>query len=228
MCVNGTSKTLAGLAVFFLIVTLVLGQAWPATAQDQEPIGRFVVDLRGSLVPFERNEEIALTSGFAPSATPGLGIGLDAGAQVYLYRWRAITIGLGARFHVSRADQGPTKPKPTETEQEVEHGPTLRKTFMSVSPQLSLNFGGRDGWSYVSAGLGTSRLRLYALDDEEAARRRSRTFNYGGGARWFVKEHLAFSLDLRFYAAQALQATDTNPRSPRLKTMVLSVGTSFK
>ena len=99
MCINGTSKTLAGLAVFFLIVTLVLGQAWPATAQDQEPIGRFVVDLRGSLVPFERNEEVALTRGFTPSATPGLGIGLDAGGagvsvpvvRHYYRTWRALS-----------------------------------------------------------------------------------------------------------------------------------------
>ena len=25
------------------------------------------------------------------------------------------------------------------------------------------------------------------------------TINYGGGARWFAKKHMAFSLDVRFY-----------------------------
>ena len=27
-----------------------------------------------------------------------------------------------------------------------------------------------------------------------------KTINYGGGARWFTKTHLAFSFDVRFYA----------------------------
>ncbi len=28
------------------------------------------------------------------------------------------------------------------------------------------------------------------------------TVNYGGGARWFIKHHLAFSLDVRVYEIQ--------------------------
>ena len=29
---------------------------------------------------------------------------------------------------------------------------------------------------------------------------RLKTINYGGGARWFAKAHVAFSFDVRFYA----------------------------
>ena len=229
MRVDGASKTFAGRTFFVVIViALVLGHTRHATAQDEEPIGRFVVDLRGSLVPFARNEELALTRGFAASETPGLGIGFETGAHVFPFRWRVITVGVGARFHMARADQRPPKPEPTESGEEAERGPTLRKTFTAVSPQLSLNFGGRDGWSYVSAGLGTSGLWLFALDAEAPPRRGVSTLNYGGGARWFVREHVAFSVDLRFYAAKPLPATDTDPGAPRLTTMVVNVGASFR
>ena len=228
MCVDGASKTLAGEAALFLFVALVLGHAWPATAQDEEPIGRFVVDLRGSLVPFARNEELALLRSLDPRSTPGLGFGFEVGGHVYPFRWRAITFGLGARFHASRADQRPPRPNATEAGEQAERGPTLRKTFTALSPELSFNFGGRDGWSYVSGGLSTSGLLLYSRDGPEPRRRGTRTLNYGGGARWFVSDHLAFSLDLRFYAMTPLPESDTDPGSPRLTTMVLNVGASFK
>ena len=35
----------------------------------------------------------------------------------------------------------------------------------------------------------------YPPDDEPL-----NTINYGGGARWFIKPHVAFSFDVRFYA----------------------------
>ena len=113
------------------------------------------------------------------------------------------------------------------------HGPRPErsdpsKKFTAIAPQISLNFGGRNGWSYLSGGLGTSRLSLFARNDEEPDQRRSTTVNYGGGARWFASEHLAFSLDLRFYDVSPLEPTDTEPGAPRMTVMVFSVGASFK
>lgn len=107
-------------------------------------------------------------------------------------------------------------------------GPRLRKRFAVYSSELSLNFGGRDGWSYVSGGIGRSRLSLYRTDADEPPQRSTHTVNVGGGARWFNSQHLAFALDLRFYTARPLQPTATEPSSPRITIMVLSVGTSFK
>ena len=192
-----------------------------ASAQPDAPIGGFVVDLRGSIAPYGQNEELANPRGVEPFAVPSVGLGFEAGAHTYLYRWRAITFGAGASFHASRGSRGPQLPS-TE-------GPTLQTSFTAVSPQISFNFGGRDGWSYLSGGIGTSRLSLRAAGDGDTPpQRRARTLNYGGGARWFVRQRLAFSLDLRFYAVSPLPPVDMHPRSPRMTLMVFNVGASFR
>lgn len=208
--------------LFLVFATLLLGHASNSFAQNDEPIGRFVVDVRGSLVPFGKNEQLATARQLDPFVTPNLGLGFEAGAHVYVFSWRMITVGLGANIHGSLGDRHPAETDPDPD------GQTIRKKLTAVSPQLSFNFGGRNGWSYLSGGLGTSRLSLYSLDQTEPSQRRTRTLNYGGGARWFVKEHLAFSLDLRFYASKSLKQIGTATGSPRMTTMALSIGASFK
>ena len=108
------------------------------------------------------------------------------------------------------------------------NGPSVRTRFTAISPQLSFNFGDSDGWSYLSGGLGTSRMSVFVDDGDEPEQRRAGTLNYGGGARWFVKPRLAFSFDLRFFAISPLDQTDTEPASPRLTRMAFSVGVSIK
>ena len=193
-----------------------------ALAQQREPIGRFVADLRGSFVPYKQNVDLAFAHGYDPRVTPSVGVGFEAGGHFYFFRWRVITFGIGASYHGSLGDRsaGENDPDPD--------GPTLRKTFTAFAPQLSFNFGGRDGWSYISAGPGTSRFSLFPLNQDRAVQRRANTLNYGGGARWFVKEHLAFSIDLRFYAISPLLETATEPGSPRMTVMTLNIGASFK
>ena len=201
---------------------MLLGAASPATAQYDEPIGRFVADVRGSFVRFGQQPGLARAHGFRPRTTPPMGIGIDAGAHFYPFRWRFVTIGLGAGYHASFGDRGA---RPDDVDRD---GPTLRKTFRAVSPQLSLNFGGRDGWSYLSGGIGTSRLALFPRDGEPPAEGSARTLNFGGGARWFVNRRVAFSLDLRFHAVSPREPTPSGPGAPRLTLMVLSVGASFR
>ena len=206
-----------------LVVGPWLSGARPAFAQEgiDRPIGRFVVDVRGSITPFGHNPEFAAPRGFDDSVTPGLGLGFEAGGHVYLYRWRVITFGLGGSVHASLGDRG-------ASDLDVDaDGPTLRQQLVAVSPQLSFNFGGRDGWSYISGGLGNSRLSLFALGTDNT-QRQTRTLNYGGGARWFTSDHVAFSLDLRFYALTPLKQTGTEPGSPRMTVMVFSIGASFR
>jgi len=206
-----------------LVLAASLSTARPAVAQEgiDRPIGRFVVDVRGSITPFGDNSEFSALRGFNASVTPGLGLGLEAGAHVYVYRWRVITFGLGGSVHASLGDRG-------ASELDVNpDGPIIRQQLVAVSPQLSFNFGGRDGWSYISGGLGNSRLSLFALGTDNTERQ-TKTLNYGGGARWFTGDHIAFSLDLRFYALTPLEQTDTEPGSPRMTVMVLNIGASFR
>ena len=103
-------------------------------------------------------------------------------------------------------------------------------SFSVLSPQISLNFGGRDGWSYISGGIGWA-----AVHDRARKTRPSPTptgargsINYGGGARWFAKEHLAFAFDLRFYKINAQDATPGRPAYGGRRMMVFSAGVSLK
>ena len=211
-----------------LLVTVVLfGSAPKIWAQGVEdvidaPIGRFVVDLHGVIAPWGRNPELGIPRGFDPATQPGRGTGISAGAHVYLLRWRFVTFGLGASFIYASGSQ---RPGPDDLDPQA---PALRQTFTAMSPQLSLNFGRRNGWSYVSAGPGTSTLSLYNQDAAKPPQQSTRSFNYGGGARWFTSDHLAFALDLRFYNATPLFTTETESASPRTTTMILGIGASFK
>lgn len=200
---------------------LMVSIASVAAAQPEQPVGGFVVDLRGSAAPYGQNEELAGPLGFNTFATPSRGVGFEAGAHAYVFRWSVVTFGVGASFHTSRGNSVP--------DPEFVGGPPLRTTFTAMSPQVSFNFGGRDGWSYLSGGLGTSRLTLRAADDDDPLpQRRANTLNYGGGARWFLSERLAFSLDLRFYAISPLPPMDEHPSSPRMTLVTVNIGASFR
>ena len=89
----------------------------------------------------------------------------------------------------------------------------MNSRFAAISPQVSFNFGARDGWSYISGGIGwstfTAERQDEPLPDPES---RIKTINYGGGARWFAKKHLAVSMDLRFYAVNPQLPTSLTPR----------------
>jgi hypothetical protein len=55
-----------------------------------------------------------------------------------------------------------------------------------------------------------------------------KTLNYGGGARWFIKPHVAFSLDVRFYAVSAGTPVGDLPAGPRTTLVVIGAGISLK
>ena len=201
---------------------LLLGVVPTAGAQDPGPIGPFVIDVRGSFVSLGQDLELAANRGLRPDQLAANGIGLDIGGHVYLFRWRSITFGLGASTLLTSAGRTPGQDDPDP------NGPTVKTRFMAFSPQLSFNFGDGDGWSYLSGGVGTSRLSVSVDDGDEPPQRRAGTLNYGGGARWFIKPGLAFTFDLRLYAMSPLPQTDTEPGSPRMTRVALSAGVSIK
>jgi hypothetical protein len=84
----------------------------------------------------------------------------------------------------------------------------VQVTLRTIAPQVSLNFGTVDGWSYLSAGAGITGLNARTLDFVEASRDSGgvMTINAGGGARWFVKRRLAVGFDARLHR---LRETDT-------------------
>lgn len=200
----------------------------PAPAQEAPPehvpIGRFVVDARLAMPNFPQAPTIASGIGVAAENLPGRALGLVGGAHWYPARLGPVTIGIGAEMLLSQASR--TLDAATAG---AGPGPTVKSRFSALSPQLSFNFGKRDGYSYVSGGIGRSTFEAEREDapltDPET---RSKTINYGGGARWFVNRHVAVSLDLRFYAVNPQTTTATRPGLPRLRLMVFSAGVGLR
>lgn len=192
---------------------------------EEEPIGLFVVDARGTMAGFAQNIAIGAALGVdAARDLPTRGFGLVVGGHVYPLRRQTWALGIGGEA-LLRTRGAHTVPATTPTGPE---GPTIVTTLSAWAPQISMNFGKRKGWSYISAGLGTARFTAEREDDPFGDAEPVRTLNYGGGARWFAKKHLAFSLDLRFYAVNPQAATTTRPAYPRMRIMVFSAGISAR
>jgi hypothetical protein len=204
------------------VVLLLMTAVIPATAQDPGRIGPFVIDIHGSFVNVGQDALLATNRGLSPNQLAGSGLGIDFGGHVYLFQYRAVTFGVGvsAVFMSTSRTPGMDDPDPD--------GPTVNTRFRALSPQVSFNFGDGDGWSYLSGGLGTSRMSVFEEQETEPEQRRAGTLNYGGGARWFIKPSLAFSFDVRLYAISPLEQTDTEPGSPRMTRVAISVGISIK
>jgi len=94
---------------------------------------------------------------------------------------------------------------------------------------VSMNFGSAAGWSYLSGGLGFSTLKIETPESDplQVAPRR-KTINFGGGGRWFLKDHLAFTFDVRFFLMDPVAADEHVTPSPGMRTMVFSAGVSFR
>lgn len=225
------------LAGFF--VALVLVGAGQAGAQDQQlppvpapeplrdpPIGPFVIDARGLMANFKPSNAVAVNVGRTDATDlPGRGLGLAIGAHVYPLRRERFALGVGADL-ILRARGSKTIPPASQSGPD---GPTITTRMTAFAPQVSLNFGKRNGYSYVSAGMGPSTLVTERADDPlPDAESDPRAINYGGGARWFTSEHVAFTFDVRFYAVAAQQATSARPGYPRVTLTVLSAGISVR
>jgi hypothetical protein len=147
------------------------------------------------------------------------------GAHLYPVRRQNFALGLGGELLLRARGSGTVAPMV----EDGPDGPTIVTRMTALSPQLSLNFGKRDGWSYLSGGVGWASITTERSESPlEDAESRPRAINYGGGARWFAKEHLAFSLDLRFYAISPQEATATRPAYPRVTVMIFSAGISVR
>jgi len=208
-----------------LTALLALGAVRPALAQEPPPrIPWFTVDLHGTIPRFPTNDEqLAGSRGLSSLAElPGTGLGVQLGLHVYPLRWRAITFGIGGEVTANRSRQVP--PEGSEGLRASE------EKFLSAGSQLSFNFGTGAGWSYISGGIGLSQWSLVPEGQEPfpSDSERLKTVNYGGGARWFARPHLAFSFDVRFYAINPGTPAFGFPGSPRTTLLVIGAGVSLK
>jgi hypothetical protein len=194
-------------------------------AQEPPPrIGPFVIDVHGTLPNFPDDPQLAASRGLQQADLPGLGLGVHAGAHVYVFKWKAMTVGLGGSIVAARAHSSEKVVDGAVVSQAV------TEKFSHAAPELSFNFGNGNGWSYISGGIGLAKWSIVpdgsmpAAADEE----RLRTVSYGGGARWFIKKHLAFSFDVRFYQMDPGTPTIFGPGSPRTTQLIAGAGISVK
>jgi hypothetical protein len=226
------------IALIGLCVVTSVAHARAAWAQKKEPPGPFVIDVRGDFVSFAPTDPIGHPFALTKTQMPARGIGIEAGAHVYPLRFKRITIGVGGNYLTSRGNKVPD-PVALPTD------PTVRERFSTIGTQLSLNFGTSQGWSYIGGGIGSSRRAIQVFPVEQtkdasgktvitqstapftAEGARSKTINYGGGARWFASAHIAFGFDLRWYAINPAVATTTMPGIPRQTLFVANAGISI-
>lgn len=222
----------------FAAALLLAGVPGLALAQDapglpaaepvivSRPVSGFVVDVRGTLARFGQRPQTADALNVTAAELPGPGLGGALGLHLYPLRFKRVAVGIGGEVMLARRGR-----QPIDDAGEPE-GPALSARALSIAPQLSLNFGGRDGWSYISAGVGRATFETWAETDTMPDRRVS-ALNYGGGARWFSSRHLAFTVDLRIYAIRAAEALASGGDAalasrPAQRLMVLSAGVSIR
>jgi hypothetical protein len=105
----------------------------------------------------------------------------------------------------------------------------VRQELKGLSGQVSLNFGDRNGWSYLSGGMGPVTFKSFLGETSPtAAAPNKMTINMGGGARWFFARHVAFMFDVRFYLIRPEVVTGPFPGRQRSRLVFLSGGVSFQ
>lgn len=201
----------------------LLCAAETAFAQANRPIPLIVVDARGFTVGFGTDEVTAEDLAIELFEMPTRGWGFGGVANVYPLRWRGFAAGGSFEMLWGRGSRTNHNAAGTEVISVVE------RRIQGTAIGVSINFGHRDGFSYVSVGQGpflydTSTDTRPPGDSPE----RQSTLNYGGGARWFNTAHLAFSFDIRFYETKPVNPTPTSPGRERKRLLVLSAGISIR
>ena len=218
-----------------IVVAIAVLLPAASSAQVSAP-GPYVIDLRGAM------SGAPGTASFyppVPSAirVPQRGFGFGAGAHVYAFRIGAARLGFGVDLMRARGT-ATTDASAIETDTAAQTDSTTAAaptgtfhaamTVTTIAPQLSFNFGSHEGWSYLSGGYGVSTTHAevnvpVSSDGEAGSRnRQTSTLNFGGGARWFLREHFAVGFDVRFHR---LLATGDVPST---QMVGLSVGLSLR
>jgi len=227
-----------------IVAAFLLGPVC-ASAQSLTPgkPGPYVIDLRGAM------SGLPTSTAFHPAIpesalVPSRGFGLDVGGHVYVGDLGPMRLGFGANLVRARgttntlassASAGATRTTASSVAASALSAADPIHVAMSltaIAPQVSFNFGTSDGWSYLSGGYGAAWIRTTAGGTSAPPDTGSMTLvkengpsaavNYGGGARWFMGQHVAVGFDLRFLEIR------TSVNHPRTTRVLASAGISVR
>ena len=215
------------------VVLLLFAIASPAAAQTRERLPWFAIDAHAATVGLPQAE------GWVPAVSddtelPGRNWGLSTGATVYPFRVGLITFGAGASVIIGKGSgESLTITSGSGATATTRVTPVVHTGITSLAPQLSINFGRKQGWSYLSAGLGVSKVtsRADAVGSTPAVEMPeawNSALNFGGGARWFMKPRLGAGFDVRFVKLASRSATATLPSAKRTQMWNISAGISIQ
>jgi hypothetical protein len=183
-----------------VLTALMPGAGAAAQSLNPGPPGPFVFDFRGATSGIPVSE--AFVPDPAPTATiPSRGFGGSIGAHLYPLQIGPVRLGVGVDVLFAR---GSTADATT--------------TLGSVDPQVSANFGTEDGWSYLSVGYGVTGVSADPAGISESMG----SFNWGGGARWFLNPHFGVGFDVRVHQIAAGEVV------PKDTAVTVTVGVSLK
>lgn len=215
-------------------MVLLLFAAGPATAQTDERLPWFAFDLHAASVGLPTAEGWIPVPVIGDTPLPGRGFGLAGGATVYPLRIGIITVGAGASFSTAKGKgESLTITTGSGATAVTTVTPIFRTQVVNVIPQISINFGHKLGWSYLSAGLGSTRVTssgdaVGTTPQVVVPETWNRAINFGGGARWFMKDHLGAGFDVRFVKLGSRAASGSIPAARRTQMITFSAGISIQ
>lgn len=205
----------------------------PAAAQTREPLPKFAVDVHAATVGLPQSEGwVPVVS--ADTQLPGRAWGVGGGATVYPIRLGIVTFGVGASIVTAKGTgESLTISSGSGATATTRVTPVVHTGAMNLMPQLSINFGHKLGWSYLSAGLGRSKItsRADAAGTSPAVvvpDSWNPAINFGGGAKWFMKPRLGASFDVRFVKLSSRSPTAALPSAKRTQMWTIGAGISLQ
>jgi hypothetical protein len=205
-----------------------------ATAQQRERLPWLAIDLHAASVGLPTAEGWIPVPVVGDTPLPGRGWGAGAGATVYPLRLGIFTFGVGASVSTGKGKgEALTITTGSGSTAATIVTPVMRTNVLNVTPQVSINFGHKLGWSYLSAGVGTTRINASSdatstLPQVVFPETWNQALNFGGGARWFMKPRFGAGFDVRFVKLGSRGPSGNIPAARRTQMITFSAGISIQ
>jgi hypothetical protein len=199
-----------------IAAAVMLTFASAAFAQLPRKLPAAVFDIRGFYSKLGQDATTAGDLDLTSADLPSRGLGGVAGIHLYPLRFEKMALGIGAEGILARGHHEVGKDTEGLANGDSILSQPVDQRLRGLAGVISLNFG---PMTFVTYAGGMRPAEAPPV---------STTLTYGGGARWFMKSHLAFCFDVRFYETRPQLQTASYPRRERNKLLIMSAGIAVK